>query len=367
MSVEHDTPDAARRDRDRTRPAVLAVVALLAALGGCSPGGRGGDGATGADSASGDQASSSAASKGTGALRFVDVAAPRGINRPLQSGSAEKLLILENVGTGCAFLDADGDGRLDVFLANAGAVAKGRAQEGPGSALYRQTASGSFEDRTEAAGLSFRGWGTGVAVGDVDNDGDPDLFLACYGPNRMYLNRGDGTFVERSAAMGLHEPEDFSTSAVFLDYDAGRLPRSLCRQLCALRPGRARQRRRALPSARHRHRVRPDLLRAGARSTLPRRERTTVPGGDGSSRHELSARGIRPRRRRRGSRRRRRHGSLRRERHHGELPVEEPGERRVRGARADGRDGLERDRAGSGRHGSRRRGTPMGMAISTCS
>lgn len=166
-----------------------------------------------------DRETSGSVDPRSSSFELVDVGGERGLDRVLRSGGAEKLLILENVGTGCALLDADGDGRLDIFLANAGTIAGGKTLPGPGSAFYRQTAAGTFEDRTQVSGLSFRGWGTGVAAGDVDNDGDPDLFLACYGRNRMYINGGDGTFEEASESMGLRE-RDFSTSAVFLDYDA---------------------------------------------------------------------------------------------------------------------------------------------------
>ncbi len=219
MNVDHLVA-LLRRTRRRF---VVDLLVCAIATSGCRPGGTGAndpaDTPPAVSPSSEDAANTRVPDESPVSFQLVDVAKERGLDRILQGGGAEKLLILENVGTGSAFLDADGDGRLDIFLANAGTIAGSETVPGPGSAFYRQTTTRVFEDRTQASGLSFRGWGTGVAVGDVDNDGDPDLFLACYGRNRMYINRGDGTFVEQSETMGLREHE-FSTSAVFLDYDA---------------------------------------------------------------------------------------------------------------------------------------------------
>ena len=151
-------------------------------------------------------------------LQFEDIAPQAGLDRVARSGSATKLWILENIGTGCALFDADGDGRLDVFLANAGVVSGSELLPGPGPALYLQVADKRFADRTEAAGLKSDAWQTGVAVGDVDNDGDLDLFVAGYRRNALYRNRGGGVFDEATQAAGL-QSDRFATSAVFLDYD----------------------------------------------------------------------------------------------------------------------------------------------------
>ena len=149
---------------------------------------------------------------------FVDVAAERGIDRTLASGSPEKLFIAENVGSGAAIFDYDGDGSPDIFLANAGYLREGKLLPGPGSALYRQLPSGRFEETAARAGLLYDGWGTGVAVGDIDNDADPDLFLGTLDASRLYRNGGDGTFAECARAVGLWV-SGFATSAAFLDYD----------------------------------------------------------------------------------------------------------------------------------------------------
>jgi hypothetical protein len=149
---------------------------------------------------------------------FEDAAAELGLTRVLRSGSGERLWILENVGAGCGLVDVNGDGRLDVFLANAGTVDGKRLRPGPGPALHVQRPDGRFDDRTREAGLESQAWQTGVAAGDIDNDGDADLLVTCFGESLLYWNRGDGTFVEGAAAAGI-TGRRFSTSAVFLDHD----------------------------------------------------------------------------------------------------------------------------------------------------
>ncbi|MEE3052358.1 MAG: CRTAC1 family protein [Planctomycetota bacterium] len=156
-------------------------------------------------------------SKHPAVLHFVDRAAGAGLDRILVSGGRHKLAIVENIGTGAGVFDADGDGLLDLFLSNAGSLADGKVLPGPGPALYRQSSRGRFEEVSAELGIEFEGWGTGVAVGDYDNDGDQDLFLACWGPDRFWENR-DGRFFEVSKRAGL-DHEGLSTSAVFFDYD----------------------------------------------------------------------------------------------------------------------------------------------------
>ena len=156
------------------------------------------------------------------AWRLRDVAPERGLSRRIVCGSPQKLSIVESLGCGCAFFDANSDGRLDVFVANAMAVEDGRPVPGPGVALYLQVAGGSFRDATVESGLEFRGWSVGVATGDFDADGDTDLFLGCHGPDRLYENR-NGVFVDVAERAGIDSP-GLSTSALFFDHDGdGRL------------------------------------------------------------------------------------------------------------------------------------------------
>src|SRR5207244_4592712 len=117
------------------------------------------------------------------------------------------------MGSGAALFDFDNDGRLDIYLLENG---------GPNSRstnrLYHQEADGRFKDVSAGSGLDVAGYGMGVAIGDVNNDGLPDLFLTQYGGNRLFLNKGNGKFVEVTAAAGLQSPL-WGTAACFFDYN----------------------------------------------------------------------------------------------------------------------------------------------------
>jgi hypothetical protein len=167
-----------------------------------------------------------AADQGGGAapaVRFVDVAEEAGVRFKHTSGRSGRLLLPETMGSGCAFLDYDGDGRLDLFLVN-GAPLPGSPVKSPVySALYRSKGDGTFEDVTVKAGLAQQIYGNGCAVGDYDNDGDLDLFVSGVGPDRLYRNNGDGTFSDVTKQAGVSDPY-YSTACVWFDYDRdGRL------------------------------------------------------------------------------------------------------------------------------------------------
>jgi len=149
---------------------------------------------------------------------FRDVSAGSGLRFELVSGSAEKPYILESMTGGVAFLDYDDDGQIDIYFVNGGTLdAPSGDAPRPSDRLYRNNGDGTFDDVTEAAGLGDSSWGMGVAVADVDNNGYDDIFVTNYGPNHLFLNRGDGTF--QSAAAEL-EGNEWSSSASFGDYDA---------------------------------------------------------------------------------------------------------------------------------------------------
>lgn len=151
--------------------------------------------------------------------RYRDVARVAGIDFQNTFGSLPKKYLTETTGSGAAFLDFDGDGNLDVYLAN------GRPREigtsgapSPVNRLYKNLGNGAFRDVTIKAGVGDSGWSGGIATADYDNDGDVDLFVTNEGANVLLRNNGDGTFSDVTIAAGL-SGERFSTGASFGDVD----------------------------------------------------------------------------------------------------------------------------------------------------
>jgi len=124
----------------------------------------------------------------------------------------------EATGPGCAFLDYDQDGWLDIYLVNSGKCDFFTPDKLLRNALYRNNRDGTFTDVTEKAGVGGGGFGMGVAVGDYDNDGFPDIFVSQYGRSILYHNNGDGTFTDVTAKAGVGV-EGWASSAVWFDYD----------------------------------------------------------------------------------------------------------------------------------------------------
>jgi hypothetical protein len=134
----------------------------------------------------------------------------------------------ETMGPGCAFLDYDNDGWVDVYIVNSGPCDFFTPTRPLRNALYRNNRDGTFTDVTEKAGVAGGTFGMGVAVGDYDNDGYPDLFVTAYGRCILYHNNGDGTFTDVTQKAGLAAP-GWTTSAVWFDYDNdGRLDLFVC-------------------------------------------------------------------------------------------------------------------------------------------
>ncbi len=134
----------------------------------------------------------------------------------------------ESMCSGCAFLDYDNDGWMDIFLVNTGPTDFFHPANPPRNALYHNNRDGTFTDVSARAGLDSVKWGEGAAVGDFDGDGYPDIYLTCYGGNILYRNNGDGTFTDVTKRAGL-EGSGWSTSAVWFDYDNdGRLDLFVC-------------------------------------------------------------------------------------------------------------------------------------------
>jgi hypothetical protein len=156
-------------------------------------------------------------------VQFVDVTARAGISFQHHSGAFGKKYLPETMGAGCAFLDYDNDGWLDILLVNSKDW-PGHEREPSTMHLYRNNHNGTFSDVTRVAGLDLEMYGIGAAVGDYDNDGFADLYITCYGQNRLFRNNRNGTFAEATRAAGLEGYPGLSTSALWFDYDRdGRL------------------------------------------------------------------------------------------------------------------------------------------------
>ncbi|MEP6467155.1 MAG: CRTAC1 family protein [Parafilimonas sp.] len=161
-------------------------------------------------------------------MRFTDVTATAGLAFRHHNGAYGGKLLPETLGSGCAFLDYDADGWQDILLIN-GCDWPGHRRQRSTLRLYRNNRNGTFSDVTRAAGLDIEMYGMGVAVGDSNNNGFPDIFITCVGQNRLFRNTGKGTFVDATRASGLAGRTAFSTSAMWVDYDRdGRLDLFVC-------------------------------------------------------------------------------------------------------------------------------------------
>jgi enediyne biosynthesis protein E4 len=150
---------------------------------------------------------------------FVDVAAAAGLREPTIYGGVEtNKYILESTGCGCAFLDFDNDGWMDIFLLCGTRL--DRVPVGATNRLYKNNRDGTFTDVTEKAGLHAIGWACGVCIGDYNNDGFDDIFCTYFGQNVLYRNNGDGTFTNVTEVAGLlNEQPRWGAGCSFLDYN----------------------------------------------------------------------------------------------------------------------------------------------------
>jgi hypothetical protein len=148
---------------------------------------------------------------------FTDVTAAAGIRFKHNNGSFGKKYLPETMGSGGAFLDADGDGKLDILLVN-GMNWQGRPASKSTMALYHNTGDGKFTDVAAKAGLAVPMYGFGVAAADYDNDGRTDIYVTALGQNRLFRNLGSLKFEDVTAKAGVGDP-GFSTSAAWVDYD----------------------------------------------------------------------------------------------------------------------------------------------------
>ena len=191
------------------------------------------------------------------APRFRDVAEEVGLTVSHIS-SKDKQYIVESMSGGVGFIDCDNDGKLDILTVNGSTLDDFRKGGDPMVTLYHQDSGFKFSDITKSAGLTHKGWGMGVAVGDYDDDGLPDIYVTGYGGNALYRNLGNCKFEDVTEKAGVGGG-GFSTGAAWGDYDRDGHLDLLRLALCALRhrqPPRIRQRCQDLPLQRNSSAVR---------------------------------------------------------------------------------------------------------------
>jgi enediyne biosynthesis protein E4 len=153
-------------------------------------------------------------------VHFTEIRKSAGITFKQDSTQTDEKYYLETMGTGVAWIDYDQDGLMDLYLVQSGATDAYKPSHPLRSALYRNNGDGTFTDVTEKAGVGGEGhYGQGVAVGDYNNDGFPDLYVTGYGRAILYRNNGDGTFTDVTAKAGVADEGAWSTSAGWFDFD----------------------------------------------------------------------------------------------------------------------------------------------------
>ena len=152
-------------------------------------------------------------------VKFVDITTAAGIRFVHANGAFGDKLLPETMGAGVAFLDYDNDGDQDLLFVNSCPWPGHEAKTAPTQALYRNDGKGHFDDVTKQAGLDRTFYGQGVAVGDYDNDGDPDLYITAIGGGHLFRNDGKGHFDDATEAAHARGPNGWLTGAAFIDID----------------------------------------------------------------------------------------------------------------------------------------------------
>ncbi|MDP6524914.1 MAG: CRTAC1 family protein [Kiritimatiellia bacterium] len=152
-------------------------------------------------------------------IHLRDVSRSCGIKFNHTHGGSGRLYVFEPMTAGLASFDYDNDGDIDLYFLNGAPLPGTKMSEPQGNALYRNEGNCTFTDVTDKAGVGDQGYGLGVAVADYDNDGDQDIYLNNYGPNRLYRNNGNGTFSDVTARAGLTNGNRVGAGTNFLDMD----------------------------------------------------------------------------------------------------------------------------------------------------
>ena len=151
-------------------------------------------------------------------IQFSDQTQASGIDYVNICGGKNKQYVLEAHGSGAAFFDSDNDGDLDLYITNGATFSTLKNQSGPGNVFYEQIETSYFQDISTSTNTAHAGWGTGIAVGDVNNNGLRDLYVSNYGANVLYYNEGENIFVDGTSHARVGG-DQFSASSAFFDYD----------------------------------------------------------------------------------------------------------------------------------------------------
>ncbi|MFN0052238.1 MAG: CRTAC1 family protein [Planctomycetales bacterium] len=219
--------------RKLTLLGILMVVAIGGLWGWSRLGTPGGAGPTSSGDSSSDEGtagfSGSAAAGHSGSdsaergpIHFTDMTGSSGVDFVHVSGDTAIKPFPAANGSGVAACDLDLDGLADLYFATGTPIPPDPERPKPINRYFRNLGNWHFSDATYASGLGFAGYSAGLAVGDYDADGFPDVFVNCFGPSRLFRNQGDGTFRDVSEEAGVANPE-WGTSAAFLDYDGDGL------------------------------------------------------------------------------------------------------------------------------------------------